>query len=625
KLVEKAGMLCNSALKKNWISKTSLLSDEADLVQMGWAYCDDHLKNEQVTIVPSMGKMSNPCFALNKSMAQLIIDQFDKVDTTIDIFIHRQVAQKANCHTFYPPLFYEMSWSTGEVDSTIHPKQIRIDYLSSKQNSDDVIEGAKEKLAKHQKHTNVYPILVLGHPRCGSGYTAAFLDALGLKVGHEEMLKDGISSWMFTVEDDSPWALNEEARTRKFKYFKHVIHHVRDPRAAIPSIMRDNLYARKSYDFRRKHILSTFNVDLDEMGSNFDKAVASYIYWNKLIMQQNPTLCFRVEDQASNLEEYISSTGEFSIKTNPDYPQNNVNADKRYNGEHREKPSVNEEDFLCLPSELLTELNVLCNQYGYEGFPPLNTFDKTKFINQLDKLTLQPTGWLRSAEELAPVTPDGEPLPWWTIPGTEFVKGILSRQWRVFEYGCGNSTLWWSKHVSQVIAVDHDEQWVEKIKPNIKTPHAVLYSGLGSSASECAIQQAQPYLNRKRREEFGYDDDKMTRRGLNDVDFIDYADAINRVGGKFDCIIIDGMARRLCAEFAVSRLNDHGIIIFDNSNRSDYLEGYQILVEQGFYQIRFSGPVVGAPFPSCTSVFIKSLDALPKVVFEPSLFDIFEY
>ena len=124
---------------------------------------------------------------------------------------------------------------------------------------------------------------------------------------------------------------------------------------------------------------------------------------------------------------------------------------------------------------------------------------------------------------------------------------------------------------------------------------------------------SETYFNRWHKTDFGYDDEKVTRRGLNDKDFIDYADAINQVGGKFDCIVIDGMARRLCAYFALENLSDDGFIVFDNSNRSDYMEGYQFLVESGFYQFRFSGPVAGAPFPSCTSIFIKSLNSFPKV------------
>jgi hypothetical protein len=85
------------------------------------------------------------------------------------------------------------------------------------------------------------------------------------------------------------------------------------------------------------------------------------------------------------------------------------------------------------------------------------------------------------------------------------------------------------------------------------------------------------------------------------------------------------MARRLCAVFAVKCLSENGIIIFDNSNRSDYLEGYQYLIEHGFYQLRFSGIVPGATFPSCSSIFIKNLKGLNQIAFQPSMFNIPEY
>ena len=48
-------------------------------------------------------------------------------------------------------------------------------------------------------------------------------------------------------------------------------------------------------------------------------------------------------------------------------------------------------------------------------------------------------------------------------------------------------------------------------------------------------------------------------------------------------IVIDGMARRLCPYFAVKKMSETGILTFNNSNSSDYLEGYKFLVDQGFY------------------------------------------
>jgi len=85
------------------------------------------------------------------------------------------------------------------------------------------------------------------------------------------------------------------------------------------------------------------------------------------------------------------------------------------------------------------------------------------------------------------------------------------------------------------------------------------------------------------------------------------------------------MARRLCVRYAVENIKDNGIIIFDNSNRSDYLEGYQYLIDRGYHQLRFWGSVTGAGFPSCTSVFIRTIDPLSKVAYQPSIFGIPEY
>ena len=625
KFVSNIERRCERLNATQWKQQSGLFQQQAALLQLGWAYCDEHNYTIDSTVVDYMGKMSNPSFAINKEMATLLLSNFNQIDTTVDIYTHRRISKSNNTKTVFPPLFYEMSWSTGEVESTIHPKQVRVNYLSSSEGNITDIEKATADLLRHQKHTTVYPIVVLGHPRCGSGYASKLLNALGIEVGHEAMQRDGISSWMFVADDDCPWALNKEARTRKFKYFKHVIHHVRDPHTAIASIMRDNTHAPKSYDYRRKHILQSLNVDLDSFENNFTRAVASYVYWNEIIMLQQPSIRFRVEDEAEKLKEHLANTEEFQLLDEPVYPNNLINSNKLYQGKSIEKPQVNVNDFLSLPKILLTKLNTLCLQFGYKEFAKLNTFNKTKFIEQIERLTLQPTGWLRSAQENASVAEDGTPLPWWTIPGTEFIKGVLSKNWRVFEYGCGNSTLWWAKYVSQVIGVDHDRAWVEKVKSNLQKPHKILLSEFGDKPSEIALQKSKPYFNRERQQEFGYDNDKMTRRGLNDKDFVAYAETINKVGGKFDCIVIDGMARRLCAEFAISRLNENGIIIFDNSNRSDYLEGYQLLVENGFYQLRFSGPVAGAAFPSCTSVFLKDLKALPKIVFEPSMFGIREF
>ena len=625
KLSEHAEALCEQALSAYDNVFSELESEHSSLIQFGWALGDEHKLAGPVDVSAFMGKMSNPAFALNKAMAREILEKFEKVDTTVDIFIHRQCAKASNAKTFFPPLFYEMSWSTGEVESTIHPKEIRVEYLKASGAEAREVAKANERLVEHHRHTSVYSLLIIGHPRCGSGYSAKLASAVGLQVGHEKLLQDGICSWMFATDDDCPWALNDGARTRRFKYFKNIVMHVRNPRSAIASIMRDNEHSTASYNFRKKHIFNHFNVDLDKYGDNFTRAVASYVYWNKLVLLQNPSCVFRVEDEGEKLVSFLRANGVIGELGVIEYPSNDVNANKKYQGKTVEKPDVDLAAFTLLPDSLLKELNTLCHKFGYEEFNAMKEFDKQDFLKKVERQTLEPMGWIRSAKEEISVDNEGRPTPWWTIPAIEFMNSVVSKHWRVFEYGCGHSTLWWQEKVNQVIGVDHDAEWVDRVRPKLNKENSALLKQKGDRASHVAEKISETYFNRWHKTDFGYDDEKVIRRGLNDKDFIDYADAINEVGGKFDCIVIDGMARRLCAYFAVRKLSDDGFIVFDNSNRSDYMEGYQFLVESGFYQIRFSGPVAGAPFPSCTSIFVKSLNSFPKVVFEPSMFNIPEY
>jgi GR25 family glycosyltransferase involved in LPS biosynthesis len=633
-LVEQAERICTELALTSKFNE--LLNDPCSphLIRLGWALCNEHSTEELVSFCSASVRMANPAHLINTAMAKLLLDNFKQVETTVDIFQHRIVANQKNSVTVKPPLFYEKSWSTGEVESLIHPKSIRLDYLAnnSAENTPEY-EIAKKKLEKHHKHTSVYSILALGHPRCGSGYTAKLLTALGLDVGHEKMGSNGICSWMFVVDDDYPFAVNDEASNKRFKYFEHVIHHVRSPIDAIPSIMRDSEYSEASHQFRRKHIKLVFDIDIDDFGKPLVSAIASYVYWNLLIEKLKPQCRFRVEDQQDQLHEYLLNNSLINKVdlSNTELPNSDVNKDKKYKGVIYSKPTLDEQDFKSVPKYLMEKLDALCRRYGYPHFPIVenklmdNKLLETKELERFTQLTLKPRGWLESVKQQLPVDSFGVALPWWTYPSIEFMETAITQHTRVFEFGCGHSSLWWQNRVFQVISVDHDQEWVNKIVPNIKRPHHLFHKGLGAQYSAEGQAIFQQYEETCPRADFEYDDVKITRRGLNDADFIGYAESILAQPGLFDCIVIDGMARRLCAHFAVKKLAENGIIIFDNSNRSDYLEGYQYLVEQGFYQIRFSGTVPGAAFPSCTSIFIKSIESLPKIVFKKPLFDIPEY
>jgi hypothetical protein len=84
-------------------------------------------------------------------------------------------------------------------------------------------------------------------------------------------------------------------------------------------------------------------------------------------------------------------------------------------------------------------------------------------------------GWFRSFEEGAAVDRDGKPLPWYTYPAIEFLQARVRPEMVIFEYGCGNSTLWWAKRVAEVVSVEHDGEWYRRVAarvpPNVTHRH----------------------------------------------------------------------------------------------------------------------------------------------------------
>lgn len=178
-------------------------------------------------------------------------------------------------------------------------------------------------------------------------------------------------------------------------------------------------------------------------------------------------------------------------------------------------------------------------------------------------------GWFISRFSYTPMDKDSNPLPWFTYSSIHFIEQKLANtSFDVFEYGSGNSTIWFSSKVNRIVSVEHDKSFYETKKATIES--------LGNVQYECIDLEAG------------------------------YAKRIADFDKEFDIIIIDGRDRINCAKNCLKALKDDGIVIWDNSDREEYQEGYNILLENGFKKIDFKG--VG---PICywewqTSIFYKT-------------------
>lgn len=132
-------------------------------------------------------------------------------------------------------------------------------------------------------------VLVLAHPRSGTGYTAACFRAAGWDVGHEKLGHDGIASWMWAV--NTPWVPWGDPRNDTPRP-EHMVHLLREPRATVLSVA---FTEAASEPWRRSHI------DIGH-GDSIERAIQSIHGWNEIIRDQGPEHTVRLGDVPALVE-----------------------------------------------------------------------------------------------------------------------------------------------------------------------------------------------------------------------------------------------------------------------------------------------------------------------------------
>lgn len=599
------------------------VADLPRLLRLGWALTEEHSSREAVRSSSEV-RMSNPCHGITSAFAARLLTLTEQIDTTSDLVTHQAAPDAHEARTIHPPLASELSWSTGAVSSLIHPKAKRSDYLLQQGKPEAAIANDAE-IGSHVQHMYRRRYLIVGHPEVGLSETIATMQQSGLDIGDGADGADGFAAWTFAVSDTNPHATSTILRRRATLHWDHLILPVCNLETAVLRVMRLNIESPMSYAFRRRHVLDWTGIDLDSCATNTERAVRSILAWVDMVEALKPDLIFRVEDQAERLELFLRHTAPNVVRTS---------AHARKAESVTAIPAAESTiDWSALPSDLWPDIDSYCGRYVYQcpdaaalrapAVPPRSGPTDT---HALDTAFLHPSGWSRSLAEQRPVRADGRPLPWFTYGAIEMLHRIVRPTDRVFEYGAGYSTLWWQTAAAAVVSVDHDPEWCAELRPRLAS-NAVLHQRVsGDPTPEAAGPILTRFERRMRRRVWpDYDPERIVRRGLDDDSFQAYAATPIGAVLPFDIVVIDGMARRLCAEFAVEVVADDGIIILDNANRRDYDAAFDILETSGFRQIPFWGLVPGATFLTCTSLFIRSFDRLAPGGHQPNSFGLREY
>lgn len=170
-------------------------------------------------------------------------------------------------------------------------------------------------------------------------------------------------------------------------------------------------------------------------------------------------------------------------------------------------------------------------------------------------------GYSRSVLAGRAINAQGEPTPWYTYPALEYLDQFDFSTKTVFEWGSGNSSLYWARVAKSLTSVEDNTEW-----------HGIVTRATRNNQVLRLVTDAKAYV-----------------------------EAISTSGVKYDIIVIDGSYRYECAVVASNHLEDGGLIILDNS---DWLpETASVLRSRGLLEVDMSGIGPGAVLTWTTSFF----------------------
>ncbi|RNL56870.1 class I SAM-dependent methyltransferase [Pedobacter jejuensis] len=185
---------------------------------------------------------------------------------------------------------------------------------------------------------------------------------------------------------------------------------------------------------------------------------------------------------------------------------------------------------------------------------------------------LNSIGWFTAFDKKQAVDGKGNALPWVTYSFIDFINFRIEKTHHIFEYGSGNSTLFYAERAGTVTAVEHDKGWFDKVKNSSPANAEMIF---------CHLERDGEYAKK--------------------------ATLLNK---KFDIIIVDGRDRVNCCKYSVDALSANGVMVLDDSERRTYHQARIFLQEKGFKEISFSGISPGLFYEKATSVFYKADNCL---------------
>ena len=153
-------------------------------------------------------------------------------------------------------------------------------------------------------------------------------------------------------------------------------------------------------------------------------------------------------------------------------------------------------------------------------------------------------------------------LPWMSYNSIFALDSIIKKDFNILETGSGGSTFFFLKRCKTLLTLEHDTNWIEKLK----LPEAISYK-----------KRAWKLIHRNLKS------DSKSRNSP-------YLEFLNSLDNEcFDMICIDGRLRNESLIIAIKKVKEGGFILLDNSDRKEYRNGIDLLDSSKFSKRIFSG------------------------------------
>ncbi|OGX25092.1 MAG: hypothetical protein A3D10_09250 [Omnitrophica WOR_2 bacterium RIFCSPHIGHO2_02_FULL_48_11] len=187
-------------------------------------------------------------------------------------------------------------------------------------------------------------------------------------------------------------------------------------------------------------------------------------------------------------------------------------------------------------------------------------------------------------------------IPWITYDAVDFIKNCFPKNAKVFEYGSGGSTLFWLRHNSICVSVEHDSTWFNVIQKRLSNHKNIDYRLVQPEKSN------EPFGNQDPADPELYLSSDPQFIGYNFKKYVCQIDTFP--DNYFDIIFIDGRARPSCIMHSIQKLSRKGTLILDNSEVVHYKDKTMKFLKN-FDSKVFLGVLPIVPHMSETTIYIK--------------------